>query len=108
MFQSPSFLAALLVLSMFLSACAREPPVDAPWAQCHIESFGDVGRRFISEFPNVNPQSDPDRAYRNWMLMCMRAKGFSYDNTKCAVDQTGIFTQIAASHCYKPTPPALD
>lgn len=68
-----------------MTACESSPPVDAALAQCTIDSHGATGRAFLTE--NKVP-ADPDAAYLNWMLLCMRAKGFQYDPKQCPPEST--------------------
>lgn len=86
----------LLLAAMGNSAMAASP-TKVYLAQCRLEAFSDTGRYFRKEFQNKN---DRDAAYRNWLLLCMEAKGFGYDLKKCPPATGGAF-QASEENCYE-------
>jgi invasion protein IalB len=74
-----ALLATLALLAM--TACESSPSVEASLAQCTIDSYGNAGQTFLKA---NNVANDPDAAYRNWTLLCMKAKGFGYEAQQCS------------------------
>ena len=72
-------------------------PIKAHLAQCTVDSYGDAGRHFLKENES---QKDRDKAYRNWMLLCMEAKGFTYDIKACPLTHDGALKAFDPN-CYK-------
>ncbi len=90
-------LLLLTLASLFAPAAQAEMPIKAQLAQCTIDSYGDAGKRFLEE--NKSP-TDRDEAYRNWMLLCMEAKAFTYDIKACPLTQDSALKASEPS-CYK-------
>ena len=88
------FVALVAVLPTVAGASV---PLEAALAQCTVDSYSDTGRHFIKE--NTSP-GDKDAAYRNWMLLCMKAKGFSYNPKRCQPAKDGAL-QASESRCYE-------
>ena len=88
-------LFVLLLLST--TAAHATGPVEALLAQCTIESYSDTGRHFLKE---SGSQGDRDAAYRNWMLLCMKAKAFAYNQKKCLPAKNGAL-QVSEARCYE-------
>lgn len=83
---------------MFFSVTVHaEMPIPAHLAQCTIDSYGETGRQFLKE---NNSKTDRDRAYRNWMVLCMEAKGFKYSVQKCPLPKNGAF-RTSEGGCYE-------
>lgn len=98
--MKPMTRCALLLLtlaSLFAPAAQAEMPIKAQLAQCTIDSYGDAGRHFLEE--NKSP-NDRAKAYRNWMLLCMEARGFTYDIKACPLTQDGAL-KASEPGCYK-------
>ena len=70
----------LFSLVVFPSIARASVSVESVFAQCVIDAYSDTGRYFLRE--NAQP-NDKDASYRNWLLLCMRAKGFSYNENRC-------------------------
>ncbi len=87
----------LTLASLFAPSAQAETPIKAQLAQCTIDSYGDAGRHFLEK--NKSPK-DRDEAYRNWMLLCMEAKGFTYDIKACPLMQDGAL-KASDPGCYK-------
>jgi hypothetical protein len=86
------------ILCLLLSGHSQPPStIDALLAQCTIESFSDTGRYFLKE---NSSQGDRDSAYRNWMLLCIKAKGFVYSHKKCPPAKDGAL-QASETRCYE-------
>ena len=86
---------ALLLLST--AAAHATGPVDALLAQCTIDSYSETGRQFLRE---NSSQGDRDAAYRNWMLLCMKAKAFVYSPKTCPPANEGAL-QVSEARCYE-------
>lgn len=91
------YLLLVPTLSLFAVAAYAEIPIKAHIAQCTVDSYGDAGRHFLKENES---QKDRDKAYRNWMLLCMEAKGFTYDTKACPLKRDGMLEASDLS-CYK-------
>ena len=87
----------LTLLLLATTATHAAGPVDALLAQCTIDSYSDTGRHFLKE---NSSQVDRDSAYRNWMLLCMKAKGFVYSDKKCPPAKDGA-SQSSEARCYE-------
>ena len=99
-YMKPTKLCTLLVLtftSLFASIACAELPIKALLAQCTIDSYGDAGRHFLKENES---QKNRDKAYRNWMLLCMEAKGFTYDIKACPLTHDAVL-KASEPNCYK-------
>lgn len=90
-------LLVLTLVSLFGATAHAEMPIKAHLAQCTVDSYGDAGRHFLKENES---QKDRDKAYRNWMLLCMEAKGFTYDIKACPLTNDGVLKASDPS-CYK-------
>lgn len=88
-------LFALLLLST--AAARATEPVEALLAQCAIDAHSDTGRNFLKE---NNSQADPSAAYRNWLLLCMKAKAFAYSPKRCPPAKDGSL-QASEARCYE-------
>lgn len=89
-------ITTLLLAAMSTGATAASPP-KVYLAQCTLESYSDTGKRFLKE---NHFENDRDAAYRNWMLLCMEAKGFGYDPKKCPPAKGGAL-QASEGNCYE-------
>jgi hypothetical protein len=87
---------ALIILALLSITACSSVPVEAAFAQCVIESYSETGENFQKQ--NTS-KTDADAAYRNWMLLCMQAKGFEYDAKKCPPAKDGGF-QSSEVGCY--------
>ena len=87
----------MTLLLFFTTTTHATGPVDALLAQCTIESYSDTGRHFLKE---NSSQVDRDASYRNWMLLCMKAKGFVYSSKKCPPAKDGA-SQASEARCYE-------
>lgn len=85
------------LFALFAATAHAAGPIDALLAQCTIESYSDTGRHFLKE---NNSQADRDAAYRNWMLLCMKGKGFVYSSKKCPPAKNGTL-QASEERCYE-------
>lgn len=91
------WLPVTLGCMVLASAAHGEMPAQAHLAQCTMDSYSETGRHFLKE---NNFQNDRDRAYRNWMALCMEAKGFKYSIQKCPLPKDGAF-QTSEARCYE-------
>lgn len=68
------------VLTLLLAGCSDLPQIRADLSQCHIDSFGIAGTRFMREFGFVEPEprKQQDYAYNNFIVTCMSAKGYEF------------------------------
>lgn len=87
----------LTLASLFASAAQSEMPIKAQLAQCTIDSYSDGGRHFLEGYKSPNDRDEP---YRNWMLLCMQAKGFTYDIKACPLTKDEALKASEPS-CYK-------
>jgi hypothetical protein len=87
----------VLLLATMSTVAMAVPPSKTYLAQCTLESYSDTGRRFLKENHSEN---DRDAAYRNWMLLCMEAKGFGYDPKVCPPAKNGAL-QASEGKCYE-------
>ena len=87
----------LTLLLLFTTATHAADQVDAFLAQCTIDSYSDTGRHFLKENKS---QADRDAAYRNWMLICMKAKGLVYSDKRCPLAKDGA-SQASEARCYE-------
>lgn len=85
---------AVALSLVLLAGCDQNPK--QLLAQCTIDSYSDAGRHFLKE---GGSDLDRDKAYRNWMLLCMEAKGFSYDAEQCPPTDSGV--RSSEKECYK-------
>lgn len=90
-------IAVFAFVSMQCATARADLPVDAYYSQCVIESYSETGKNFEKENKS---ETDKDRAYRNWMLLCMEAKGFQYDGDKCPPNKDATL-QATEKSCYK-------
>jgi hypothetical protein len=91
-------LPVLTLLACFTASGHAAGSVDALLAQCTIDSYSETGRNFLKE--NTS-KTDPDAPYRNWILLCMRAKGYGYSLKKCPATKD-VPSQPSEGRCYDP------
>lgn len=71
------FLAFSLMLA--LAGCSGSSGAKQSLAQCRLDSHGPAGTNFMREFARGFPSPEQeDRAYSNFLLNCMEAKGYKY------------------------------
>ena len=86
-----------LCLAIFTTNAHAEEPMKVLLAQCTIDAYSDTGRHFLKE---NNSSHDRDSSYRNWMLICMEAKGYAYNIQKCPPATNGK-ADFSNYLCYK-------
>jgi len=89
--------AVSALIALATAACDTSSSIEAALAQCTIDSYGDKGARFLKE--NAS-QRDRDAAYRNWMLLCMEARGFTLDARQCP-SADAVSARSSSSRCYR-------
>ena len=87
----------ITLLLVAMSSAHASSAVESILAQCTIDSYSETGRQFLKE--NAS-RTDQDSAYRNWMMLCMKAKGFAYNLKRCPPSKDAA-TQASEARCYE-------
>lgn len=68
-------------LMLALAGCFGSSGTKESLAQCRLDSYGPAGTNFMREFTPIRPSRPDqreDRAYSNFLINCMEAKGYEY------------------------------